>query len=419
MCYNRPMLLFLLACSSSTPTNTSTQPTDNRPPEDSGAPGDSGGTDGIASWTFAVFMNGDNNLESYVSHDLNELEQVGSQPGVHVVVQADRIDGYDTSDGDWTGTRRYYIEGDDDRQQVSSPMLEDLGELDMGDPAVLSDFLMWAQENYPAERMAVILWDHGDGWAVQATSDGVAPPSISSDDTSESGMSIGRGELAAGLAALVDARGPIDVVGFDACNMASWEVGYYLMPYASYMMASEATVGYEGLQYGDLLGLLRDNPEADGRELAEVGAQTAVEKGDEWTFSAVDLSAMAEIGVALDGLAGAVLDDPSLSDALVAQRDATRGADPVWNDYYLDLGDFGAVLAESADFSAHGAAIQGAMSKAVVGAWGSDGWDWTGGLTVFFDLREPYVTVYSAESSPWVTETRWDDLLNALADQGY
>ena len=44
---------------------------------------------------------------------------------------------------------------------------------DMGDTAVLTDFLRWGVKEYPANHMGVILWNHGGGqsrayWACAA-----------------------------------------------------------------------------------------------------------------------------------------------------------------------------------------------------------------------------------------------------------
>ena len=171
------LLLALLACKPPAPAAPGPQSTPTTPTafgEDDGGAGE--------TWTVLVFMNGDNNLEGYVTHDLNELEAGGEGGGVRVLVQADRSPGYDDSDGDWTGTRRYEIVGDDDLAQVTSPF-EDLGELDMGDPAVLADFLAWGLATAPADHVLLALWDHGDGWTA-APATAPPPPAISSDDTS-------------------------------------------------------------------------------------------------------------------------------------------------------------------------------------------------------------------------------------------
>ena len=383
--------------------------------DDDDSAGDDDDTTGDqARWTFMVFMNGDNDLEGWVVRDLNELEQVGSGDDVHVLVQADRIPGYDDSDGDWTDTRRYYIQGDSDLQQVGSTVLEELGELDMGDPLVLSDFVMWAHENYPAERMALVLWDHGDGWSIAPDVQEI----ISWDDTDGGSLSIAEGDLRLALEDLVAARGMLDVIAFDACSMASWEVGHSLRDQVAYMVGSSATVGMQGLQYGDALSLLRDvGADPDGRDLADELARTAVEIGNEWTFSATDLGQIDLLATAMDDLAGVVLGDPSLESVILEDRDAAHAADFHYRTWYIDLRNL-ATLASMDDDAAYAAAGQGvvdAMDACIVGTYGNPPMTWNGGLTTFFDLVPVYVNVYSSGSNAtWSQETRWDDLLQQL-----
>ena len=63
-------------------------------------------------WTYMVYLDGDNNLEAAAIDDFLEMSSVGSTPEVAVVAQMDRIAGYDTSNGDWTDTRRFYVTHD-------------------------------------------------------------------------------------------------------------------------------------------------------------------------------------------------------------------------------------------------------------------------------------------------------------------
>jgi len=370
---------------------------------------------GQARWTFLVFMNGDNDLEELVFKDLNELEAVGSGNGVHVLVQADRAEGYYEGDGDWTACRRYYITGDSDPQQVSSQVIQEMGECDMGAPEVLSDFLMWAHAEYPAAQMALMLWDHGDSWTVRSEPDNPVSGFISWDEESNNELSIAEGELRAALAPVVSARGPLEVVGFDACNMASWEVAHSLRDQALTMSGSEATVDIEGFMYGPALALLRDEEVgADPSALAIELASGAVTLGGEWTFSAVDLSEMDGLAAAVDELAGAVLDNAALMPALLQARDDAGGADATWHDWYLDLYDLGRVLVEGGD-SVLGPAGQGvmdAMDDAILGAWGSSPYEWTGGLTIYFDPTAGYTEPYcNGAGATWSQATRWDELL--------
>ena len=71
-----------------------------------------------AKWTVLVYMDGDNGgtypLEGAGIDDINEMEQVNLPSDVNVLVQFDRIAGHDSSNGDWTTTRRYRIIHDND-----------------------------------------------------------------------------------------------------------------------------------------------------------------------------------------------------------------------------------------------------------------------------------------------------------------
>ncbi len=118
----------------------------------------------LAEWTVLVYMDGDNNLELSALRDLNEMEAAGGSERVNVVVQVDRALGETTVDGDWTGGRRYLMRGDADADLMASELLEEMGEINMGDPQTLADFVAWGMQTYPANRTALVMWDHGAGW---------------------------------------------------------------------------------------------------------------------------------------------------------------------------------------------------------------------------------------------------------------
>ena len=401
------LTLLLLAC----------PPTDEA--ADGGA-GDGGGSDGggsdgggteVARWNFLVFMNGDNNLESYVVHDLNELEEVGSGDGVNVLVQADRIEGFDSRDGDWTGTRRYLVTQDSDPDRVGSTLLEDLGERDLGDPAELAEFLDWASTEFPAERTVLILWDHGDSWAL--TSGVPQPPSISSDDSSGSIMSIAEGELTAALAPWVEAHGPLDLLGFDACLMASWEVAHSLVGQADLMLGSELSVGWEGFRYAPALASLRGDEALSPEDLSRQMVNDMVAEGTEWGETAIDLRRIDALSSAIDALAGLVLDDAAALVRLAGYLDQSRGCHKGWERWYLDLGDLLDVIdANEGDSALATAAVQArlALDESVLAVQGAGPYEWITGLTIFSDTTGRRALGAYVEGS-WAEDTRWDEVL--------
>jgi hypothetical protein len=168
---------------------------------------------GKANWTILHYTAVDNNLEGAAFNDYYEMQITGSGNGVNIVAQLDRAEGFEHRFGDWTDTRRFYIEqapalpeldsagqraalvtyfaeagyGDEADLAAEIATLDDalvlriyenlnvgvsfdqtavqeLGEVDMGDPQALTDFIVWAVENYPAEHYMIVIGSHGGGW---------------------------------------------------------------------------------------------------------------------------------------------------------------------------------------------------------------------------------------------------------------
>ena len=418
------LLPLLFACDSESnphhPPGRSSKPES----EDTGDSGDTGIPKvEVAKWQFLVYMDGDNDLEDWVIHDLNELELVGSGDGVEVLVQADRIDGYSTENGDWTDARRFRIEGDDDLEHFTTPVAEEIGEVDMGSPATLAGFLDWASTNYPAERRALILWNHGTGWELRdpdAETEVAPPPGIAYDDTDGGYLSFAEGTFAEGVSASVTAHGKFDVIAFDACNMGNWEVMHSLVPFAHAGSGAETSEGMEGLQYGPALAFLRANVEATPQQFAEELSRGAVEEGGENTHSAIDLDALIGLDGAIDALAGAALADADVAQALMVFRQSARGVEAGrdYKNWYLDIGDLAAVLVASGDpvLAPLGEDILTELDVAVVHSFASERFSWVGGLTIWFDPYSAYIDDYidmytEGVGASWSVDTRWDDLM--------
>jgi hypothetical protein len=115
-----------------------------------------------AKWTILVYMNADNDLEDDGIKDFLEMAKVENSEEINILVQFDRTPGYTNEYGDWKGTMRFKV------QKGSTPSpnekLSDLGEMNMGDPAVFRDFISWGKANYPADHYVLVVWGHGQGW---------------------------------------------------------------------------------------------------------------------------------------------------------------------------------------------------------------------------------------------------------------
>ena len=232
-------------------------------------------------WTFMVFLNGANNLEPFAIGDMNEMEKIGSTDDVNVIVEIARMERTDGDShaekpdpsylynayqerekpqyyfgvGNTPGVERYYVLKDDDDMLVQSVIKERVEGVDHGSSDALASFGKWATENYPAENYALVVWNHGSGWT-----------GISYDDNSHHGMDLPevREALEAINAQLEEKQGKkrLDIVDFDACLMATYEVAYELHEAVDILVASQELEPGEGLPYDDVLKWLTMYPES-------------------------------------------------------------------------------------------------------------------------------------------------------------
>ena len=130
----------------------------------------------------------------------------------------------------------------------------------MGDPATLSDFLTWGVENYPADHMGVILWDHGGGSIPGACFDELnSSDSLSLREIDQA--------FATTYATMWD---KFEFVGFDACLMSTLETANVLASYADYMVASQESEPAKGWEYSSIMEYLAQHPSCTG---AQVGRE--------------------------------------------------------------------------------------------------------------------------------------------------
>lgn len=218
-------------------------------------------TKGSAEWTIMVFVNSKNNLERYGLKDVNEMEMVGSSDKVNIVVEMGRMSGFDSSEGDWIGTRRYLIKKDDNTNAVTSPVVQDLGKVDMGDWKQLVSFGKWAKATYPAKKYMLIVWNHGSGWE---KSKSIVDKGLSYDD--ETGNHFTTPQLGMALNEI----GGLDVYGSDACLMQMVSVDYELKDAVTYIVGSEETEPGDGYTYNTMLEPIVSNPTITPYKAAKV-----------------------------------------------------------------------------------------------------------------------------------------------------
>jgi len=253
------------------------------------------------SWTVLTYSIADTNLEEFMMTDLEEIGDVGTQEGLNLVALVDRAADYTDTDvlglDDWVGGKLLEI------GQNEATELEDMGDINTGDPAVLSEFLSYGIENYPADHYALIISDHGASW-----------PGVGGDESSdEDGLDLA--EINQGIADGLSAGGldKLDMLGFDACLMATYEVASALAPLADRMVASQELEPGHGWDYR-ALDTIADDGRATVDELASsiiAGFEAqATDEGNESeiTLSEIDLTRMATVDAALTAFTGVLVE---------------------------------------------------------------------------------------------------------------
>jgi hypothetical protein len=347
----------------------------------------------------------DTNLEDDMMIDLAEMASVGTQTGLTVTALVDRSIDY-TSDPvvglpDWTGGKLLELEAGG-----TATELEDMGPIDTGDPQVLADFVSRSIKAYPAAHYALILSDHGASW-----------PGVGVDE-SAGGDGLSLDEINSGIADGLDAAGveKLDLLGFDACLMATYEVASTLAPRADRLLSSQELEPGHGWNY-TALQLLADAPDTTvdelGAALIDGYEAQATEQGDvdEITLSLVDLTkmdlvddALAEFGTALAERSDDVA--PVVGRSLANNLGFGRSPDPSEDTFMTDLSSLAAAIGVDAlDVSDQADALIRAINDVVVDRTKEQGIQGATGLSIYFPPADWFSQDYLAiqTSADWNT----------------
>lgn len=160
---------------------------------------------------------------------------------------------------------------------------DNVGSVSMTDQDTLSSFIKYCAKNFPANRNALIFWDHGGG-------------SVSGYGYDEKFKSSGSMSLAEIDKALTDGGVKFDFVGYDACLMGTTENALMLAKHADYMIASEEVEPGIGWYYTNWLTELSENTSMStleiGKNIIDDFVSTCARKcaGSPATLSIVDLA---------------------------------------------------------------------------------------------------------------------------------
>ena len=229
--------------------------------------------------------------------DLMEIAAAEYGENLKIVFQAGGAKAWSLKDIRGTEPGRYEL------RDGKIEFLGSAGAVSMTDRKTLVDFLSFTRKNYPADRYILVFWDHGGGTRNGFGLDEVRRRSaLSLKDIAET---------------LKKSEMKFDVVGFDACLMATLETACALEPCADFLLASEEYEPSEGWYYTDAVSALAKDPALPSVDLGAAVVSGYLEKSerDDITLSMLDLRGVPALCEAfseyLSGITGEIRADSS------------------------------------------------------------------------------------------------------------
>lgn len=386
---------------------------DSAADDDSGEETDAGG-DG-EGWTILHYSMADTDLEPFMIADVNEMGEVGSTEGFNLVALVDRGADYGDDEaldlGSWVGAKYVRI------GQGEAEVLEEYDTLNLGDPETMTSFIQRGIEEHPAAHYGLIISDHGASW-----------PGVGPDETSEFDT-LNLTELQSSIAAGLEGAGveKLDLLGFDACLMATYEVAAALQPLADRLIASSELEPGHGWDY-TVLSAVSEDPDISVDDLGTalvdgfLGQAQASGTEADITLSMLDLTKMPEIDAAMAELTAALIEraadvSPVVGRSLAENPGYGKSPDPSMDTFMTDLGALVAQIGvEALDVSDQADAVIRAINDAVVHKVQGPAAPDFSGLSIYFPpestwFKDEYRSIPENSSG-------WADFLDAYYGAG-
>lgn len=357
-------------------------------------------------WTVLVFMNAANDLYSYSPLNFNQIESVAQNDEVRFVVQWKQATSV-FSGSTFDGTRRYLAKPDTSAG-IASQLVQEMGAVDMGSPQTLRDFVEWGTTHFPADRTALVIWNHGSGW--RRSPGGRA---VSYDD--ETGHAIQTWDLTGALGSH-----RFDIVAWDASLMQMAEVAYEIKDHARYVVGSEESPPAEGYPYDTIFNRFRDRPDDPTATLCRafvdgmLGVPAYATR--KITQSVLDTATFAGLATAVDQLAEALIAHKNTIGLAVQEtRSLSQAYSQTAVRYYRDLYDVCLHL-ESRDVPAQvktaAANVRTALGTTVVYEGHNTNSPRSMGLAIDFSPGDRFASDATDYRRMWfAADTRWDEWL--------
>jgi len=413
-----------------------------------------------SDWTFIVYMAADNDLDYFARRNILEMQAIGSNNNISIVLQLDRYGAHEH-------TKRLYVTKEA-LYQMNAHDITAQQKLNSGSAQTLIDCCQWAIEEYPANHYALILWNHGTGILDSIRSKTINASELFTFNPAnhmlELDRSIGFLEYIESKPEEKELRGvcfsdtygsyltnqkldyalktisksflggkKFDVIAFDACLMAMVEVGNLISPYADFMIGSQEVELGTGWPYHLVLAPFIKktlSPLNFSKHIVACYKKNYESITKDFTQSAVDLSQLNLLEKNIDIIAQLLLTalknqkNYSVSQTISASRSkrmCTYFSEPMYVDLHhlftnlnnaisfisLEAGNEQVVI-DLKKYLQEGCAL---IEKIVVSNTAGSSLKKAQGLSIYFPLRH---VDSSYEQIPFTQKTRWTELLQFI-----
>ncbi|MBF0548354.1 MAG: hypothetical protein HQM08_28220 [Candidatus Riflebacteria bacterium] len=299
----------------------------------------------INEWDILIYMSSDSkeaNLEEANIEKMKSISEVGVPAGVELLVLEDRgpnatgmmKDFY--PDPEYRGGDIYSITKNSVKSEAK------LGEVNMGSPYTLWNFLKHAVEKHPAKRYFLIFDSHGSGvfsWRGTGSTSSSKPGSVdfdpskfvAYDDTDNDCLTVF--EIESVLNAFKDRLNSgrkIDLVGVDACLPVGAEALFQFRNVIDVFIGSADTTPLGGFEYPGFLDKLGKQPQLENEKVACM----AIDSLGNRSLGAWRLSKAQELTFAINNLAMELIRAVQEKNQKFTPKDLTSYGG---KDYYWDL----------------------------------------------------------------------------------
>ena len=238
----------------------------------------------IKKWTALYYLDVDWSSNNFDALEYWFIDEIASNENMNVIVIQDK---------EYDPAFMYYI-----NENHNMILLEELGEINMGDYRTLKDYIAYGKENYPAERYQLNIYNHGGGWLGACI-----------DITDRDQLSMNEFQQA------LSETGGVDLlVWVGCCLMGSLETVYELCNLVDVSVGSEdlGMMDWWNNIFDDICNITRDNPNISTKEYGDMIVDLIDNNPNHWgqylTMSAIDVNKISELVESFNDLSKNLID---------------------------------------------------------------------------------------------------------------